>query len=511
MNLKIDPQGVFGAQISKPGKGLKEITDPGDFWLILFALLFNPEFKASIDLSSEKVIVGGHTKSYSIYSSSIDLSSEKVTETQIQEGLPFKGPKFTEWLSEEKLSPLQGLFPPPKEEISMGKSSPNFGEISREEITVQLESLLKSIETKGKELPRLENLFHSLKEGKHVAQETVLQAIKELSTLARENKDQDINSILNFILEGLIYLRRENEVFTGSKKGELTDTGQEDRLFHLVEAHGLKRDKVKKYLDNQSTSPNRKKPEKIENPWKGLPIKDQIEKLIHKKEGHIPSRKEAKDNQAFPWPPSEERTESSVLNKGQGHKAKGISVANHLFLEKPLDQAKAPEHLIPRGHHFHHQENTVINIKSPESGPHHPRPLISLEPSQIPDFVKELVLKPNRLGRNEARIRLEPPHLGELHVTLSVDKGEVRLLFTVEHPQAAQALHQEIHQLAKSLAEVGLQLGGCQIDLSGGKHQPFQEQRYVDFRPMAPEKDLSLASSEARINRRPKGLIDLRV
>jgi len=485
MNLKIDPQEVFGAQISRPGKGLKEIPNTGDFWLILFALLINPDFK-----------------------SSIELSSENMSPPQIQEaGLPFEGANFKEWSPEGELSPFQGPLFSPKGDIPLGGSNQDFKEISREEITSELELWLKTLEDKGKEAPGLENLFYSLKEGKQVTQKTVLQAIEELSTLAKENNDQDLNSIL----KELLYLLRTKEVFTDREKGIPTDPGQRDHLFRLVETDGLKTDKVKNFPDKQLKSSNTEKEEEIENSPEELLIKGQIEKVVHKKEGHIPSREETKDKQFLPWPPDEEKAESDLLNKGQERKAKDVSTTDQLFLGKPSHEARGPEHLVSQGHHLHHQKKAIINTKLLESGPHHPRPLISLEPSQIPDFVKELVLKPNRLGRNEARIRLEPPHLGELHVTLSVDKGEVRLLFTVEHPQAAQALHQEIHQLAKSLAEVGLQLGGCQIDLSGGKHQPFQEHLYPDFKPIAPKKELSLASSEAPINHRPRGLIDVRV
>ncbi len=488
MNLKIDPQEVLGAQISRPGKGLKEIPDTGDFWLILFALLINPNFK-----------------------SSIELSSENMSPPQIQEaGLSFEGANFKKWSPEGELSPFQGPFFSLKGDIPLGGSNQDFKEISREEITSELELWLKTLEDKGKEAPGLENLFYSLKEGKQVTQKTVLQAIEELSTLAKENNDRDLNSIL----KELLYLLRTNEVLTDSKKEISTDPGQRDHFFHVVETQGLKTDKVKNFPDNQFKYSNS---EKIENSPEEWLIKGQIERVVHKKEGHIPSREETKDKQFLPWPPDEEKAESALLNKGQEHKTKDVSTTDQLFLGKPSHEAKVPEHLASQGHHLHHQvqqqaNTTLIENKLMEPpGPHHPRPPISLEPSQIPDFVKELVLKPNRLGRNEARIRLEPPHLGELHVTLSVDKGEVRLLFTVEHPQAAQALHQEIHQLAKSLAEVGLQLGGCQIDLSGGKHQSFQEHLYPDFNPIAPKKELSLASSEAQINHRPRGLIDVRV
>ncbi len=133
-------------------------------------------------------------------------------------------------------------------------------------------------------------------------------------------------------------------------------------------------------------------------------------------------------------------------------------------IKAKIDFSSPGNFIVGRGHAPSPTEPTPMVFRAP--GP--------LTPAQVPEFVKEMILRVGQNGRHEVRLKLEPPHLGELRIDLSIDKGEVKLLFTVEHPQAAQALHQELHLLAKALNEAGLNFGGCDINLGGG-HTPYQE------------------------------------
>ncbi|OAG27132.1 flagellar hook-length control protein FliK [Thermodesulfatator autotrophicus] len=105
---------------------------------------------------------------------------------------------------------------------------------------------------------------------------------------------------------------------------------------------------------------------------------------------------------------------------------------------------------------------TAKNITVKEN--HHTAQSFKVE--EVPNFVKELVLKIYPQGKHEAKIKLDPPELGEIHVTVSIDKGEVKLLLTVGHTKAAEALQQHLHQLGTSLENLGLQFSGAEINLA---------------------------------------------
>ncbi len=495
MNLKIDLQNIFDPQISRPGKGSKEIPEGNDFWLILFALLINPDLQ-----------------------NSMKLLSENITEAQIQSrdiGLTVKVNKFEQWPLQGEPNSLKGfLFSNPME-VSKGEEASQDPKLSPlKAIKSKLEALLKTLESKGEEVPALKNFLHSLEKGESLTSKTLVPVFDELRALIKKDNDPKIA----LVLQDLLSLLKTKDIFATSEETSPTVLTGQKIISGDPKTQGYKTSKLKFSKEKKS---DKTREGNVENFLKELKLKTEPREISSKGKEEtpfFPTHEQAKDQKSSLGLPNEEGKQEDLnlglLSKTQGKK---VDNSNHLSLEKALNQGKISDHIALREYHSHHQVQQQANMTPPEtkliesSTPQHPRPLISLEPAQIPDFVKELVLKPNRLGRNEARIRLEPPHLGELHVTLSVDKGEVRLLFTVEHPQAAQALHQELHQLAKSLAEVGLQLGGCQIDLSGGKHQPFQEHLYPDFKPMAPERDLSLVPAEAPINHRSRGLIDVRV
>jgi len=101
--------------------------------------------------------------------------------------------------------------------------------------------------------------------------------------------------------------------------------------------------------------------------------------------------------------------------------------------------------------------------------------------SELPEFVKELVVKTHPEGKHEARLKLHPPELGEMHLSVSVDRGEVKLLLTVEHPRAAEMVSQHLHQLELSLQELGLQFGGAEINLAGGNPQYTPHKNHETF------------------------------
>ncbi len=159
----------------------------------------------------------------------------------------------------------------------------------------------------------------------------------------------------------------------------------------------------------------------------------------------------------------------------------------------------------PPVEHLGRKEPVHHQPKEPSSPP----PKVS--PAELPEFVKEIVVKTHPEGKHEARLKLHPPELGEIHLSVSVDRGEVKLLLTVEHPRAAEAIQQHLHQLEVSLQELGLQLGGAEINLAGGggqDHAPERNEINLPSRSLTKEVE---GVEEIRSTPKRNGLIDLRV
>lgn len=67
---------------------------------------------------------------------------------------------------------------------------------------------------------------------------------------------------------------------------------------------------------------------------------------------------------------------------------------------------------------------------------------------------------------DEARLRLHPPQLGEVHVRVSADKGVVDLSFRAESVQIKQLLEEQAPQLVHALQSHGLQLGSLSVNIN---------------------------------------------
>ncbi len=88
-------------------------------------------------------------------------------------------------------------------------------------------------------------------------------------------------------------------------------------------------------------------------------------------------------------------------------------------------------------------------------------------PMEIPHLVKEMVLEVHPSGMKKARIRLEPPELGEVEVDVRVQHREVSLFLRVEKTEAAHQLHLHLPHLREALQDLGLQLSEFQISYFG--------------------------------------------
>ena len=99
---------------------------------------------------------------------------------------------------------------------------------------------------------------------------------------------------------------------------------------------------------------------------------------------------------------------------------------------------------------------------------------------ELPDFVSKLVMKIHPKGKHEAKLKLNPPELGDMDLSIQVDKGEVKLLFTVEHTKAADLVQQHLRQLEIAFQGMGLELGGAEINLANGNSN-YQEGNFSQF------------------------------
>ncbi|WP_226349332.1 flagellar hook-length control protein FliK [Alcaligenes sp. 13f] len=79
-------------------------------------------------------------------------------------------------------------------------------------------------------------------------------------------------------------------------------------------------------------------------------------------------------------------------------------------------------------------------------------------------------------GVQSADIRLDPPELGPLRITLQMQDGMAHAMITSPHAQVRHALEQSLQQLQQQFAENGLTLGQADVGDQHASHQAFHEQ-----------------------------------
>ena len=79
-------------------------------------------------------------------------------------------------------------------------------------------------------------------------------------------------------------------------------------------------------------------------------------------------------------------------------------------------------------------------------------------------------------GIQSADIRLDPPELGPLRITLQMQDGMAHAMITSPHAQVRHALEQSLQQLQQQFAENGLTLSQADVGDQNASHQAFHEQ-----------------------------------
>ena len=114
---------------------------------------------------------------------------------------------------------------------------------------------------------------------------------------------------------------------------------------------------------------------------------------------------------------------------------------------------------------------------------------VSLAPTALAAAVTAM----HQDGQSTAILRLDPPDLGSLTVHLTMQNGQVNVLFTPSSSQTGQLLHANLDSLRQSMASAGLSLGQADVGHGGAGTPGGQQQGGQNTSGSVPQ---SYASSE---------------
>ena len=135
-----------------------------------------------------------------------------------------------------------------------------------------------------------------------------------------------------------------------------------------------------------------------------------------------------------------------------------------------------------------------------------------VSPERMEQIIKDLVYELRPSGEKKARIKLEPPELGEMEIDLKVHDKKVEILLKVERPEAARELHLHLSHLKHSLEQMGLNLSEFQVTFfgseGGGSAYSFRDAEDQKRNPTGIEREDF--SEESTVNEgRREGLLNI--
>jgi len=86
-------------------------------------------------------------------------------------------------------------------------------------------------------------------------------------------------------------------------------------------------------------------------------------------------------------------------------------------------------------------------------------------------------------GRHTAELRLDPPDLGPLRVTLQISDGIAQAAFVSPHAAVRQAVESAMPQLQQALSQAGISLGQASVSDQGARQDPGRPQGGGQRRP----------------------------
>jgi flagellar hook-length control protein FliK len=122
------------------------------------------------------------------------------------------------------------------------------------------------------------------------------------------------------------------------------------------------------------------------------------------------------------------------------------------------------------------------------------------------------MLHMGKAGEQVAELQLNPPGLGPLKVTLSLNDNQVQAFFVSAHASVRAAVEAALPQLRGTLADNGLSLGNTSVD-AGTQQQPAfaqgQGQDNRHSRPAYAAADAATPPATAGAPPRPRGKVDI--
>ncbi len=132
-------------------------------------------------------------------------------------------------------------------------------------------------------------------------------------------------------------------------------------------------------------------------------------------------------------------------------KIKSISDKNQI---DPINNMKQTDFVL------HH--NNIINTKHNNELYIDNKNIIN----QISNFIEDNVNKNIFFYKNSATLQLHPPELGKIKIELKINNNIVNATFIADHPDIRQILEANLQLLKQQLAQGGLQLNNCFVNLN---------------------------------------------
>ncbi len=153
---------------------------------------------------------------------------------------------------------------------------------------------------------------------------------------------------------------------------------------------------------------------------------------------------------------------------------------------------------------------TKINNDNNIQGDEYLKEFSRVEITEITNIIKKIIIKSNSQGKQEAHIKLHPPDLGHLHLSVQIDKNEVKLIFAVEHPRAAELIQQQLDDLNYQLQNLGLNLGEAQINFGTKNNNEFLNYSYIP-KKLAKKQNILKIVEKNEIFTKKDRIIDLHI
>lgn len=113
-------------------------------------------------------------------------------------------------------------------------------------------------------------------------------------------------------------------------------------------------------------------------------------------------------------------------------------------------------------------------------------------------------------GQQVAELHLNPPDLGPLKITLTLERDQASAQFVSAHASVREALETAMPRLREMLADSGITLGNASVSTDAFREQaqPQGEPRAYPAAPAAAAVDPGVVIPEERLLRRSRGLVD---